>query len=212
VLWPLIAFGGQPSSDTSAELSQSAAPADPLGEAVALVLQSNPVLTTQEASVAEAARQRGWSSAINLGWTERGTEYGGVAGANAGVSVRIPIFDRTHELKLAEAQLRAAQTRDTVLAAFLADVRAVKEVAAKASELDDLRHLCRDRTEFWKQAVKEGRAEQEKLWPEAEQWRRAEHAYRQARLSLETTRETTARRFGGEQWLKLRDLLVEIAN
>jgi hypothetical protein len=183
-----------------------------LDDAIALVLQSNSVLAAQEARVAETARQRSWTSAATLGWTERGTEYGGVAGPNAGVSVRIPLFDRTNELKLAQAQSEAARQRDTVLTAFLADVRMLKELAGKVTEADDLRRLHRDRAAYWKQAVKEGRAEQDKLWPEAESWKRAEHTYRQLRANLETAIETTARRFGGEEWPRLRDLLVAITS
>ncbi len=168
------------------------------------------MLVTQEASVAETARQRSWSSAAMLGWTERGTEYGGAAGPNAGISVRIPLFDRSPELKLAQAQAETARQRDAVLTAFLVDVRMLKELAGKVTEADDLRRLHRDRAAYWKQAVKEGRAEQDKLWPEAEAWKRAEHAYRQLRANLDTAIETTARRFGGEEWLRLRDLLVAI--
>lgn len=183
-----------------------------LDDAITLAMNAHPVLATQELSVAETARQRSWSSAATVGWTERGTEYGGAAGPNAGISVRIPLFDRTNELKLTQAQAQAAQTRDAVLTTFLADVRMLKELAGKVAETDDLRRLHRDRADYWKQAVKQGRAEQDRLWPEAEQWRRAEHAYLQARVSLETARETTARRFGGDQWTRLRDLLAEIAN
>jgi len=170
------------------------------------------VLVAQEASVAETARQRNWTSSASLGWTERGTEYGGAAGPNAGVSVRIPLFDRTPELKLVQAQTEAARQRDAVRTVFRADVRMLKGLAGKAAEADDLRRLHRDRVEYWKQAVKQGRAEQDKLWPEAEQWRRAEHALRQAQTNLETAREATARRFGGEQWTRLLDLLVAITS
>lgn len=183
-----------------------------LDDAITLVLNAHPVLAAQELSVAETARQRSWSSAATVGWTERGTEYGGAAGPNAGISVRIPLFDRTNELKLAHAQADAVRQRDAVLTAFLADVRMLKELMGKVAEADDLRRLNRDRAEYWKQAVKEGRAEQDKLWPEAEAWKRAEHTYRQLRASLETAIETTARRFGGEEWSRLRDLLVAITS
>ena len=176
------------------------------------MLNAHPVLAAQELRVAETARQRSWSSAATVGWTERGTEYGGAAGPNAGFSVRIPLFDRTNELKLAQAQADAVRQRDAVLTAFLADVRMLKELMGKVAEADDLRRLHRDRAEYWKQAVKEGRAEQDKLWPEAEAWKRAVHTYRQLRASLETAIETTARRFGGEEWSRLRDLLVAITS
>ncbi len=176
------------------------------------MLNSHPILAAQELSVAETARQRSWSSVATLGWTERGTEYGGAAGPNAGISVRIPLFDRANELKLTQAQAQTAQTRDAILTAFLADVRILKELAGKVAETNDLRRLHRDRADYWKQAVKQGRAEQDRLWQEAEQWRRAEHAYLQARVNLETAREATARRFGGDQWTRLQDLLAEIAN
>ena len=170
------------------------------------------MLAAHEASVVETARQRSWTSAATLGWTERGTEYGGAAGINAGIAIRVPLFDRSHELKLAQAHAEAARSRDAVLTAFLADVRALRELAGKIAEADDLRKLHRDRAEYWKQAAKQGRAEQDKLWFEAEQWRRAEHAYRQARANLEIAYDTTARRFGGEEWSRLRDSLVEITN
>lgn len=182
-----------------------------LDDALALVSRSHPPLTAQDKTVVETAHQRSWTSAVTFGWTESGTEYGGAAGINAGIAVRIPIFDRSQKLRVAQAQTEAARSRDAVLTAFLGEVRSLKELADKVAETDDLRKLHRDRVEYWRKAVQQGKAEQERLWPEAEQWRRAEHAYRQARGNLETTVETTARRFGGEEWSRLRDLLVEIA-
>jgi len=99
-----------------------------------------------------------------------------------------------------------------VLAAFLAETERLRGLRSKVAEADALRALYRDRLEYWREAVKEGKAEPERLWPEAEQLKRAEHAWRQAASGLAAAREACARRFGGERWKRLSDLLAAIGN
>lgn len=108
--------------------------------------------------------------------------------------------------------MAAVRARDTVLTEFLAEVRAFNEMVGELNEADDLRRLHRDRARYWRTVVQAGRAEQNDLWREAEAWCRAENVYRNARTAYDTAQETMARRFGGEEWLRLRDLLAAIAN
>lgn len=182
--------------------------ADGLDEAVSLVLSANPVLVAEQAEFTETTRQRSWSTDLTLSYTEQGTDYGGPGGANAGIRVSIPLFDRKHELDTARASTGLQQARDRVLAAFLADVERLGTQAAKVRELETMRRFYRDRLEYRKQQVDEGIAEADELWPAAEKMQQVEFDYRAELGKLETMRERIAREYGGEQWTRLRDLLA----
>ncbi len=190
----------------------SSVAAAPLDEAVALIASAHPPLVARAALAAEGAREHDWRSAVSFGWTQSGTEYGGAAGANAAFTLRIPLFSRSADLKAAEQRAALARERDAVLAAFLAEVERLHVLNAAAREAEALRVFRRDKLDYVREAVEQGAAEPEMLWPEAEALKRAEIAQRKTRGQLETAREAIARRFGGEQWTRLQALLAAIAN
>jgi hypothetical protein len=185
--------------------------ADTLDEALRLVLASHPVLVAEQAEVAETAHQRAWSSDVTLSYYERGTEYGGPSGGNAALRLRIPLFDRSHELAAAKARTSLEKARETVRAAFLAEVERIGAQGAKVRELDTMRQFYRDRLEYRRKQVDEGIEDAGSLWPEAEKLQQVEFDYRAEKGKLEMMRESVAREYGGRQWTKLRDLLAELA-
>lgn len=185
------------------------APAAPLDDAIALVQRAYPVLQSQEAVYREATRQRDWSTDLTLGWTERGTAEGGAAGPNAGIRVSIPLFDRSHELRSAEARSAWLSARESVLAAFLAAVTGLEELALATREADTMSDFWRDRLEYQQRQVEEGIVEPDTLWPVAESMQRAEILHGQKQQALASRQEAIAREYGGQQWMTLRDLLAE---
>lgn len=185
--------------------------AAPLDDAIALVQRAHPVLAAEYAEYRETTRQRDWSSDITLGWTQRGTVEGGAAGANAGISVSIPLFDRSHELRTAEARSAWTASRDGVLTGFLASVSELEALALELAEAERMRDFRRDRLEYQRRQVEEGIAEPDTLWPVAEAMEVADMAYAQRQAKQQTLGERIAREFGGEQWTTLQDLLGEHA-
>ena len=191
-------------------LLASPAAAGPLDDAVSLVLANHPLLAARRAEVRAQAEQRSWSSAATLSWTERGTEFGRPGGPNAGVTLRIPLFDRTRGLRIAQANTKVAETQDKILSAFLADVERLRGLYDKMREAKALRKFHRDKARYWRKQVEQGAEEPSALWPHAEKFKRAEQVYRQASSKAELARETIARKYGGEQWKRLSDLLAAI--
>lgn len=182
--------------------------AAPLDDAVTLVLEAHPVLAAERAAMQAQTRQRNWNADVTLSWTQRGTEFGGEGGSNAGIRLRIPLFDRTHELESADARSAWQESRDTVLRRFLAEVETLVALAAEAREADTMRAFRKDRLEYRKKQVDEGLAEADSLWAVAERLKQAEHEYSKARTKLEAMLESVARQYGGEQWKRLRALLA----
>ena len=186
--------------------------ADPMEEALRLVETRHPVLAAQNAERQALDRQRNWKTDVFVGWTQRGTELNPEAGPNAGVRVTIPLFDRAHEMESARAHTGWMRERNTVVAAFLGDVGRLREMTVELEHAEASRGLHRDRLEYWRQAVEEGKAEPERLWPEAEALQKADQAYRSALAALEAERERIARQYGGSAWTTLSALLAEIAS
>jgi hypothetical protein len=186
--------------------------ADPLDEALRLVEARHPVLAAQNAERQALARQRNWKTDVFVGWTQRGTELNPDAGPNAGIRVTIPLFDRTHEIESARAHSGWMRERNGVVAAFLGEVGRLRELAVDVGHAEASRGLYRDRLEYWRHAVEEGKAEPERLWPEAEALQKADQAYRSALAALEAERERIAREYGGDAWTTLSALLAEIAS
>lgn len=192
-------------------LATGPAAADAIGEAVRLVEARHPVLAAQGVERQALARQRNWSADLFVGWTQRGTEFSPEAGPNAGIRVTIPLFDRSHEMETARTRTAWARERHSVIDAFLAEIQALKTMALQVENADASRALYRDRLEYWRQAVDEGKTEAERLWPEAEALQKADQTYRSAVDGLETERERVARQYGGDEWMRLSALLAEIA-
>ncbi|MES9947197.1 MAG: TolC family protein [Candidatus Thiodiazotropha sp.] len=180
-----------------------------LDEAVALVLVYHPVLAAEASEYAEVERQRTWKADLSLSYHEKGTEHGGPGGANAGVRVSIPLFDRSRDLEVAKARTGVAKARERVLAAFLADVEMLGEQSARVYELATMRRFHRDRLEYRKRQAEEGTIEAGDLWEAAEKVQLADFHHRAEKDRLGIMRERIAREYGGTRWTRLRDLLAD---
>jgi len=182
--------------------------ATPLDEALMLVRKYHPVLVAERSRLEELARQRQWTARVSLSWTERGTEFGGEGGPNAGLRLNIPLFDRKQKLKRAKAKAGFVEQRAKIEAAFLGDVKSLRKQAGNVSAARQLRDLYRDRLAYRKQQVDEGLAEADVLWSEAEAVQKAEQTVNKSRRELDAGLETTAREYGGSEWKRLQALLA----
>ena len=178
-----------------------------LGEALALVVEANPVLGAERDQLAERARQKGWESYLSLGYSTNTSFESGEAGANAALRVRIPLFDRKQELALAEARTALSKSQDALLSAFLAEVRKLCDQGARVQEADTLRGFYRDRLKYRQERVDEGLEEAPVLWAESEQVQKSEHAWRREAQALNAQGLTLARQYGGAEWRRLQALL-----
>jgi predicted O-linked N-acetylglucosamine transferase (SPINDLY family) len=177
--------------------------------ATSLMLQTNPLIQAERQELAEQSRQRDWSAKLILGYAMGSTDDSAAAGPNAGIQVEIPLFDRAKELKVAEARSAFQQQRDDLLSDFLSHLEKICSQEEQVRELDTMRRFYRDRLRYRQEQVKEGLEEAGSLWKEAEKAQETEHDYRRERGELEAMRLAIARRFGGQEWKRLRDLLAE---
>jgi outer membrane protein TolC len=202
-------------------LSGLSAPAgaEPLDEAISLVLAESPVIAKAETDLAAIGEQHDWTARVNIGYQAReflstsgdSTLTGSAGGPNAGIQVFIPLFDKRREIEGMKARASIAVTRDAVLREFVqaaAELRALAEQHAAAIENAE---LARDRLKYFSEAEKAGQIEPAALWPHAEAAKGAEQAARKSALAFETALDTTARKYGGDQWKKLKALLAEHA-
>lgn len=180
----------------------------PLDDALRLVRNAHPVLQAERSEYQETTRQHSWSSDITVGWTERGTAEGGAAGPNAGISVTIPLFDRSHELRSSESHTALMIARDTVLTSFMARVAELDMATIELHEAERMRQFRRDRLEYQQRQVEEGISEPDTLWPVAEALEQADLLFSANQQRVAALREHIARQFGGAQWMTLRGLLV----
>jgi len=178
-----------------------------LEEALALIAEANPVLIAERGIYAEQTRQHAWESVVTVGYSVTDTFEAGAAGPNAALRVRIPLWDRTNDLKTAEARATWKRAEDGVRVAFLADIQALCEQSAQVQALDTLRAFHRDRLTYRQEQVDQGLAEPDTLWAEAEAAQKAEHDWRREAGKLQAQRLTLARRYGGEAWGRLESLL-----
>ncbi len=84
-----------------------------LQEALILVGDANPVLTTERDIYREQQRQRSWDASITIGYSITDTFESGAAGPNAALRVRIPLWDRSTELKTSERKQAKPPVRVT---------------------------------------------------------------------------------------------------
>jgi len=173
-----------------------------------LVREYHPVLVAERAQLEEQGRQRDWTARVSMSWTERGTEFGGEGGANAGLRLNIPLFDRKQKLERSKARVGFAEQEAKIEAAFLGDVKSLSKQAGDVSAARQLRDLYRDRLAYRKQQVDEGLEEADVLWSEAEAMQKAEQSVSKSRRELEAGLETTAREYGGNEWKRLQALLA----
>lgn len=181
--------------------------AAPLDEAIALVLRVSPALAEQRAEVRAVERQSDWTSKVSLGYRQKSTQSE-AGGYNAGVSVEIPLFSRKREIEAAKGRHALATARQQVLSSFLGEVARLVELEDKRAEADEMAAFYRDRLEYFKKAVDEGRVESDTLWDYAEKAKKAEHDAAQGQRKLAAALEESARRYGEGEWKRLRALLA----
>ena len=188
-----------------------AAQASPLDEALVLVRAHHPALAASRAVLAEQSRQHDWSARVTLAYTQKGTEFGGASGPNAGAQLAIPLFDRKHELEVSKAEADFAVVDQQIAAAFLTDAMKLAVQGGAAQRCAAKRDLLRDRLTYRKKRVEEGLDEADALWREAEAVQAAEHEHDVVVEALEHETERLAREYGGTEWKRLQDLLAEYA-
>lgn len=188
-------------------LSVLSAQAAPLDDALALVLAESAALTEKQAEAAVIAQQSEWVSKARLGYNRLSTSTD-ASGLNAGFTVEIPLFSRKREIEASRARQAVAQERQQLVSTFLGEVAELTELEAKRAEAAEMSAFYRDRLEYFKQAVTEGRVESDTLWADAEKAKKAEHDTRQGEVKLAAALEESARRYGGQEWKRLQALLV----
>ena len=189
-----------------------AAPEAPLERALALVLEVHPEVEARREALQTAVDRPGWSSEVSLSLSQGESAYGTSNTGRAELSVTIPLVGGGQGEAERQARRALAAARADVRKRFLAEVRKLRMLAVEARAARERRQLAEDRLAYRREAVKEGVAEADALWAEAEQLQSAEHAYRQQATELAARIEEVARRFGGAQWTRLRDWLVAIVS
>lgn len=168
-----------------------------LEEALALLAAANPMIAAERALYEEQTRQRPWETVVTLGYSVTDTFESGAAGPNAAIRVRIPLWDRSNELKTAQARAAWQRAEDAARTAFLADLQSLCELAGEVRALDTRRAFHRDRLAYRQEQVDQGLAEADALWAETEAAQRAEQEWQRATAKLAAQRLTLARRYGG---------------
>jgi hypothetical protein len=179
----------------------------PLDDAIALVLRVSPALAEQRTEVRAIERQSDWISKVSLGYRQRQTQTE-AGGYNAGVTVEIPLFSRKREIAAAKARRALAAARQQLLSHFLDEVAKLVELEGRRAEAAEMASFYRDRLEYFKRAVDEGRLESDTLWVDAEKAKKAEHDAAQGERKLAAALEESARRYGEQEWKTLRALLA----
>lgn len=190
-----------------AGLCALSAHAAPLDDALALVLAESAVLAEKQAEASAIAKQSEWVSKARFGYNRLATSTDG-SGLNAGVTVEIPLFSRKREIAAAKARHAVAKVREKLASTFLGEVADLSELETKRAEAAEMSRFYRDRLEYFKQAVSEGRIESDLLWADAEKAKKAEHKARQGQIKLDAALEESARRYGGHEWKRLQALLA----
>jgi hypothetical protein len=181
-------------------------------EAVLLVTRHHPVLVAEREVYTVQSQQKNWDAYVTTGYSVTNTFESGEAGPNAALRVKVPLFDRTHKLKVSTARRLLAREVNMVNREFLADLEQVCIQATRVAELDILRRFYGDRLKYRQQRVDEGIDEAESLWKEAEKVQLTENEWLGVRSKLSSMQLTMAREYGGTKWNQLRDLLAEISN
>ncbi len=178
-------------------------------EVATLVLQANPVILAERQELAEQSRQRDWSAKLTFGYPVGGTDSVTATTPNVGIQVEIPLFDRASELRVVKARSVFQQRQDGVLSDFLGELEKFCSKRDQVLELDSARNFYRDRLRYRQEQVKEGIEEADVLWKETEKAQKVEHDYRRVHGELISMQLAIARRFGGDEWKRLRALLAE---
>ena len=181
--------------------------AGPLEEALALVLSKSAAVRARQHETEVISQQSTWSSEVRLAYHLKQTQEN-ASGIDAGITVKIPLFDRSKEIAAAKARYQLAETRQTLQSALVAVAAQLVELAVKQADAIEVAEFQRDKLEYYKQAVDEGREEAEVLWQVAKSVRDAQQASVAAVQTFDTELEKMARTYGGKEWMTLQDLLA----
>lgn len=181
--------------------------AAPLDDALDLVVNQNAAISARQAEACALAKQSPWTSEVRLGYQAQGTREQ-AAGLDAGISVKIPLFDRKQEIDAARARYQLRQAQQELRGEFINAVGKLVELAGALPAAAETCAFTRDRLDYVRQAVDEGREEADALWPVAGNVREAEQTLTAAKQRYCVQFENLARTYGGERWTTLRDLLA----
>jgi hypothetical protein len=181
--------------------------ADPLEEALELVLSSSPSLAQRWEELRAVEQQSAWESKIRVGYSVKGTDTE-AEGLNGRIEVVIPLFDKKREIEAAKARERVEAAQEELMEVFLEDVQKLGALRAQREETEEMTAFYKDQLEYHKRLEREGQIEAAALWPYAKQAKEAEHAARQAASNYRIVLERVARQYGGARWERLRTLLV----
>ena len=182
--------------------------AGPLEDALELVLSKSAAVRARQHESEAISQQSSWSSEVRLAYHLKQTQEN-ASGIDAGITVKIPLFDRSKQIEAAKARYQLAETRQTLQNALLADASRLVELAVKQADAIEAADFQRDKLEYYKQAVDEGREEAKVLWQVAKSVRDAQQKMLAAVQAFDTELEKMARTYGGEAWTRLQDLLAE---
>lgn len=190
------------------------AAAELMDRALKLVNAHHPGLMAGRAERDEIMGRSRWAAEVDLSMTETLTVRGDdISGRGQVVlSLTIPLVGGDLEAEQAKAALVFNQSRAEVRDAFVAGVSEIRSLALGVETARERRDFWKDQAEYYRQAVEEGIGDPGGLWSQAGSLQDAEHAYRQALVSLEARLDEVSRKFGGGEWMNLRALLVEITN
>ena len=181
--------------------------AAPLDEALNLVLNSHPNIAQKQIVAEETAQQTNWEAKVRLGYSYQETTTESM-GPNASIIVNIPLFSRKRQIEHAKARLAVSVERDHVRSAFLAEFRNLQSLANDHYAARQRYALQKDKLQWYKKAVEEGRLEADVLWTQAETTQTAELNARDSQQKFQTVMNTMARKFAPNQWKTLQDLLA----
>lgn len=184
----------------------------PVDRALSLVMACHPELKARKAEYRAVADAPSWSAEVDLSLSRGQSDFGASDTSRASVTVSIPLVGAERDSEVAAANRARAGARDEVRQAFLEGVSELRGLAVEVERMAERRTLLEDRLAYQREAVEAGEAEPEALWAEVEQLQEAEHDYRRAAAELDAQVEALARRFGGQAWKRLRDLLAEIVS
>ena len=181
--------------------------AAPLDEALLLARQQSAEVTARKMEARAVARQSTWTSEVRLAYNAQSTEAQ-AGGLDAGLSVRIPLFDRKQALAAVRARAQLAEAEQALRTRFVVAVADLIERAGRVAGSAGTVAFNQDRLAYARQAVAEGRAGADSLWAVAREVREAQQQAAEAERAYRVQLETLARSYGGKQWTTLQALLA----
>ena len=154
-----------------------------------------------------ATRQSTWTSEVRLAYNAQSTDAQ-AAGLDAGLTVRIPLFDRKQALAAVRARAQLAEAEQALRTRFVVAVADLIAHAGRMAGSAGAVAFNQDKLAYARQAVDEGRAGADSLWDVAREVREAQQQAVEAERAYWVQLETVARSYGGDQWTTLQALLA----